>query len=95
MFASPLLISRGEGRKKRVAEHPTQRFLERKNALYLSVNVFSTKVLFTGDTIFRGLAACSAKAVPSFLSYFKTLSIDPVLEIEPVTSHLAVKCYTD
>ena len=43
----------------------------------------------------RGLVACSAKAVPSFLSYFKTLSIGPVLGIGPATSHLAVKCYTD
>ena len=66
----------------------------KKNALYLSVNVFSTKVLI-GDTIFyfsywrgdrhftwsseprEGLAACSTKVVPSFLSYFKTLSISP------------------
>ena len=57
----------------------------KKNALYLSVNVFSTKVLI-GDTIFyfpywrgnrhftwsskprEGLAACSTKVVPSFLS---------------------------
>ena len=66
----------------------------KKNALYLSVNVFSTKVL-TGDTIFyfsywrgdghftwsseprEGLSSCSTKVVPSFLSYFKTLSISP------------------
>ena len=59
-----------------------------KNALYLSVNVFSTKVLF-GDTIFyvsnwrrdrhftwsseprEGLACCSEKGVPSFLSFFQ------------------------
>ena len=47
MFTSPLLIIRGEGRKK-----------------YL-------------------------------LSYFKTLSIVPVLGIEPVTSCFAVKYYAD
>ena len=28
-------------------------------------------------------AACSAKGVPSFLSYFKTLSTGPALVIEP------------
>ena len=34
----------------------------------------------------EGLAICRAKAVPSFLSYFKTLSIGPVLAIESMTS---------
>ena len=47
----------------------------KKIVLYLSVRVFSTKVL-TGDTIFTSptgdgtLPVCRAKAVPSFLSYF-------------------------
>ena len=70
--------------------------------LYLSVNVFSTKVLIR-DTILRlpngdgtailhsitwssepreGLAACSAKGVLSFLSYFKTVSNGPGPGIE-------------
>ena len=71
MFASPLLISRGEGRKERVAEHPTQRFLERKNALYLSVNVFSTKVLFTGDTIFTSPTGNGTAILHGHLSYAK------------------------
>ena len=80
--------------------------------LYLSVNVFSTKVLI-GDTIFyfsywrgdrhftwsseprEGLAACSTKVVPSFLSYFKTLSIGPAPGIEPATSRSAVTRFTD
>ena len=80
---------------------------EKKKALYLSVNVFSSKVLI-GDTIFyvsnwrrdrhftwsseprEGLACCSAKGVPSFLGYFKTLSIGPAPGIEPATSHSAV-----
>ena len=75
---------------------------EVNNARYLSVNVFSTKVL-TGDTNFyvslrrrdrhftwssepsEGLAVCSAKAVPSFLSYFKTLRIGLTTGIEPAT----------
>ena len=79
---------------------------------YLSINVFSTKVLI-GGTIFYvsnwrrdryftwsseprdGLTVCRAMAAPSFLSYFKTLSIGPVLGIEPVTSRSAVKRSTD
>ena len=43
----------------------------------------------------EGLAICRAKAVPSFLSYFKTLSIGPVPGIEPATSRSAVKRSTD
>ena len=35
------------------------------------------------------------QAVPSFLSYFKTLSIGPVPGIEPTTSRSAVKRSTD
>ena len=34
----------------------------------------------------QGLAACSAKEVPSFLSYFKTLSVGPASEMELATS---------
>ena len=41
------------------------------------------------------LAACSAKAVPSFLSYFKTLSVGPAPGIEPATSRSAVRRSTD
>ena len=44
--------------------------------------------------VFRAtLAVCMAKAAPSFLSYFKTLSIGPVPGIKPTTSHSAVKHY--
>ena len=39
------------------------------------------------------LAVCRAKAAPSFLSYFKTLSIGSVPGIKPTTSHSAVKHY--
>ena len=78
-----------------------------KKALYLSVSVFSPKVVI-GDTMFyvsnwrrdryftwsseprEGLACCSAKGVPSFLGYFKTLSIGPAPGIEPATSRSAV-----
>ena len=38
----------------------------------------------------EGLVCCSTKEVPSFLSYFKTLSIGPALGIEPATSRSAV-----
>ena len=38
----------------------------------------------------EGLACCSAKGVPSFLGYFKTLSIGPAPGIEPATSRYAV-----
>ena len=79
----------------------------KKCTFYLSVNVFSTKVLI-GDTIFyvsnwrrdrhftwsseprEGLACCSAKGVPSFLGYLRTLSIGPAPGIEPATSRSAV-----
>ena len=38
----------------------------------------------------EGLATCSAKREPSFVSYFKTLSIGPVPGFEPATSLSAV-----
>ena len=37
----------------------------------------------------------SVKGVPSFLSYFKTLSIGPAPKIEPATSRSAAKSSTD
>ena len=43
----------------------------------------------------EGPAACRAKGVPSFLSYFKTLSIGPAPGIEPANSRSAVKRSTD
>ena len=43
----------------------------------------------------EGLAACSTKVVPSFLSYFKTLSIGPAPGMEPATSRSAVTRPTD
>ena len=78
-----------------------------KNARILRVNVFSKKVLIR-DTIFlrdryftwsseprEGVPVCRAKGVPSFLSYFKTLCIDPAPGIEPATSRSAVERSTD
>ena len=43
----------------------------------------------------KGLPACWAKGVPSFLSYFKTLSTVPSPGIEPTTFHSAVERSTD
>ena len=40
----------------------------------------------------EGLAACSANGVPSFITYFKTLSIGPVPGIEPATSRSTQRC---
>ena len=37
----------------------------------------------------EGQAACSAKGVPSFLCYFKTLSVGLDPGIQPATSHSA------
>ena len=46
---------------------------------------------FTGSSKPReGLAVCRAMEAPSFLSYFKTLSIGPTPGIEPATSRSAV-----
>ena len=73
--------------------------------LILSVNVFCIKVLIevtiltssNADVtaILHGHPNHRAKAVSSFLSYFKTLSIVPVREIEPNTSCSAIKRSTD
>ena len=43
----------------------------------------------------RRSSRLQVKGVPSFLSYFKTLSIGPPLRIEPATSRSAVKRSTD
>ena len=43
----------------------------------------------------EGLTVCGAKAIHSFLSYFKTKSIGPSPGIEPPTSHSPVKRSTD
>ena len=79
------------------------------SALYLSANVFRMKVPIGPGHYFyvsywrrtwsseprEDLAICSVKGVPSFLSYFKTLSIGPAPKIEPATSRSAAKSSTD
>ena len=75
-----------------------------KNAIYSRVNVFSNKLLIEDNifntAIFRsepseGLADFRLKVVPSFLSYFKTLSIGLVPGMEPATSRSVVKYSID
>ena len=43
----------------------------------------------------EGLAVYRAKKAPSFLNYFKTLSIGPVLGFEQATSRSVVKRFAD
>ena len=63
---------------------------------YINVSYWRRDRHFTWSSEPReGPAACSAKGVPSFLSYFKTLSIGPVPGIEPATSRSAVKGSAD
>ena len=63
--------------------------------LIITENTFLRLLLEMGPPFYMvvraTLAVCRAKAAPSFLSYFKTLSIDPVPGIKPTTSHSAVK----
>ena len=63
---------------------------------FFYVSYWTPDCLFTCSSVPRkGLAVCRAKEVPSFLSYFKTLSIGPSQGIEPTTSRSAVKRSTD
>ena len=63
---------------------------------YINVSYWRRDRHFTWSSEPReGLACCSAKGVPSFLGYFKTLSIGPAPGIEPATSRSAVKRSTD
>ena len=50
---------------------------------------------WSSEPLDQGLAACSAKRVPTFLSYFKTLSIRLAPGIEPATFRSAVNRFTD
>ena len=43
----------------------------------------------------EGVPVCRAKGVPSFLSYFKTLCIDPAPRMELATSRSAIERSTD
>ena len=106
-----LWVAGGNPRPPALSDNPVKWTLSTKNALYLSVNVFSTKVLI-GDTInvsywrrdghftwlsepHEALAVCRTKEAPLFLRYFKTLSISPIPGIDPTTSRSAVKRSTN
>ena len=105
------LAKPNDGRRKkatRMAAAKGDKFLTR-HAPYLIVNVLSATVghyrylpyqrrgrHFTWSSEPReGLAICTAKALPLFLSYFKTPSFGPVPGIETTTSRSAVKYSTD
>ena len=63
---------------------------------YINVSYWRRDRHFTWSSEPReGLAICRAKALPSFLSYFKTLSIGPTPGIKPAISRSAVKRSTD
>ena len=57
--------------------------------------LFLYLLLETGLPFYVVIQATQAKVTPSFLSYFKTLSIGLALGIKPSASYSAVKCYTD
>ena len=70
-----------------------------KKALFLSTKGTNwghcqTSVLESGPPFYVVIRA-RVKAVPLFLSYFKTLSIGPAPGIEPTTSRSTVKGFTD
>ena len=67
-------------------------YVARKNKLG---TLFSRALPEGGTEAREGLTICRAKAVPSFLSYFKTLSVGSVPGIEPVTRRSAVKRSTN
>ena len=58
-----------------------------KNTLYMSVNIEYLKTRLPPERLAIFLKGKIKALVPSFLSYFKTLSIGPVLEIESMTPH--------
>ena len=67
----------------------------RESALFFLLQLKIGAPFYGSSKPREGLAACSAKGVPSFPSYFKTVSIGPVPGIEPATSRSAVKRSTD
>ena len=57
------------------------------DTIYFYVSYWRRDRYFTWSSESReGLVICRAKAVPSFLSHFKSLSVVPVPGIEPATS---------
>ena len=60
------------------------------DTIFMSPTGHQTAIL-RGHPTDAKVVACSAKGIPSFLSYFKTLSIGPVPRIKPTSFRLAVK----
>ena len=67
----------------------------RESALFFLLQMKIGPPFYGSSKPRESLAACSAKGVPSFPSYFKTVSIGPTPGIEPATSRSAVKRSTD
>ena len=62
------------------------KYLSRTLFLCLQLHEDETNIYTLSSKPHKGLAICRAKAVSSFLSYFKTLSIGLVPRVEPRTS---------
>ena len=71
------------------------KYLFRTLFLCLRLHEDETNIYTLSSKPHKGQAICRAKAVSSFLSYFKTLSIGLVPRVEPRTSRSSVKCYID
>ena len=59
-----------------------------ENTIFTSLTGDGNAILLGHREPREGLAACTSKGMPSFLSYFNTLSTGPVLGVEPTTSAL-------
>ena len=91
------MLERSFGGKKRALFESQCIFHKSANwAHYFYVSYWRWERHFTWSSEPReGQADYSVKEVPSFLSYFKTLSKGPAPGIKPATSRSAVKRSTD
>ena len=64
-------------------------------SIFTCANKDGTAISAWLSELFEGLVVCRAKAVLSFLSYFKTLSIIINVGIKPVIFHPAIQHPTD
>ena len=102
-----MIISKRSIEQNNVDNFTTKALILSVNVFIFCTKVLIEVLILTssnadGTAILRGhpnhakvLPVCRTKAVSSFLSYFKTLSIVPVREVEPTTSCSAVKRSTD
>ena len=61
------------------------------DTIFMSPTGEGTPIIHGHQEPREGLPVCRAKEVPSFLSYFKTLSTGPAPGIEPANPHFEVK----